>query len=188
MAVVPDGLDTPDTRDRLEDGDAIPRALMHGPPAALETVYRAADGASATKTVSLRDLLLEGRKKSLVVFFYPRDNTPGCTREAQEFSAASSLFADAGAVLVGVSRDSLKSHTSFRTKYDLRIPLMSDPDRILLEGFGAWGEKSMYGKKVFGTIRTTFLIHAGGVVKVWRSVKVVGHVPEVLKAAEALGR
>jgi peroxiredoxin Q/BCP len=120
--------------------------------------------------------------KTLVLFFYPKDSTPGCTREAQAFTASKKAIEKAGGVVVGVSRDSVKSHGSFRDKYGLAVPLVSDPERKLHEGFGAWGEKVMYGKKILGTIRSTFLVKDGVVVKAWPSVKVDGHVEKVLEA------
>jgi peroxiredoxin Q/BCP len=132
----------------------------------------------AGKTVRLSDFA----GKTLVLYFYPRDNTPGCTRESIGFSEAADRIAAAGAAVVGVSRDSVKSHCSFRDKYDLAIPLISDPDRKLHEGFGAWGEKVMYGKKILGAIRSTFLIKDGVVAKVWPSVKVDGHIDAVIAA------
>ena len=121
----------------------------------------------------------------LVLYFYPKDSTPGCTREAQGFTASKKAIEKAGGVVVGVSRDSVKSHCTFRDKYDLAIPLLSDPQRKLHEGFGAWGEKLMYGKKVLGAIRSTFLVKDGKIVKVWPSVKVDGHIEAVLAALKA---
>ncbi len=127
--------------------------------------------------------------KTLVVYFYPKDSTPGCTREAIAFSEARRRFAAAGAAVVGVSKDSVASHCSFRDKYALGIPLLSDPDLAVHKAFGAWGEKSMYGKKVMGTIRSTFVIDAKGVVaKVFPSVKVDGHADAVLAAIAGGGQ
>lgn len=128
--------------------------------------------------VALRDF----KDRTLVLYFYPKDSTPGCTREAQAFSAARAALETAGAAVVGVSRDSVKSHCSFRDKYGLSIPLASDPDLKAHKAYGAWGEKTMYGKKVTGCIRCTFLVHNGRVVKVWPSVKVDGHADQVLQA------
>jgi peroxiredoxin Q/BCP len=128
--------------------------------------------------VSLSDFA----KQTLVLFFYPRDNTPGCTREAQAFTAASGAIKAAGGVVVGVSRDSLKSHQSFREKCALGIPLLSDPDLSVHKAYGAWGTKTMYGKKVEGVIRSTFLVKNGKVVRVFPNVKVDGHAEAVLKA------
>lgn len=127
--------------------------------------------------------LADFKGKTLVVYFYPKDSTPGCTREAIAFSEARRRFAAAGAAVVGVSKDSVASHCSFRDKYALGIPLLSDPDLTVHKAFGAWGEKSMYGKKVMGTIRSTFVIDGEGVVaKVFPSVKVDGHAEAVLAA------
>jgi thioredoxin-dependent peroxiredoxin len=133
----------------------------------------------AGKAVKLSDFA--GQK--LVLYFYPRDNTPGCTREAVAFSAAAKRIAAAGASVVGVSKDSVKSHGSFRDKHELTIPLLSDPDLVVHRAFGAWGEKTMYGKKVEGTIRSTFVIGPEGkITKVFPSVKVDGHVEAVIEA------
>jgi peroxiredoxin Q/BCP len=120
--------------------------------------------------------------KVLVLYFYPKDSTPGCTREAQAFAAAKARFAKAGAAVVGVSRDSIASHCKFRDKYGLDFPLLSDPDRKVHEAYGAWGEKVMYGKKVLGAIRSTFVIRDGKVVKAFHAVKVDGHADAVLAA------
>lgn len=124
----------------------------------------------------------------LVLYFYPKDNTPGCTREAQAFSAASKAFAKAGARVVGVSKDSVKSHGGFRDKYALTFPLLSDPELTLHGAFGAYGEKTMYGKKVMGTIRSTFVIDRDGTIaRVFPNVKVDGHADAVLAAVQSLG-
>jgi peroxiredoxin Q/BCP len=123
----------------------------------------------------------------LVLYFYPKDNTPGCTREAQSFQEAKRKLAAAGATVVGVSKDSTKSHCGFKEKYDLRFALLSDPELTVHRAYGAYGEKTMYGKKVLGTIRSTFLIGPDGkVARAWRNVRVDGHVDDVLAAlAEA---
>lgn len=126
--------------------------------------------------VSLRDF----GDKTLVLYFYPRDNTPGCTREAQAFTAARRAIEGAGGAVVGVSRDSLKSHQSFRQKCGLGITLVSDPDLAVHKAYGAWGEKTMYGKKVEGVLRSTFLVKGGKVVRVFPNVKVDGHAEAVL--------
>lgn len=126
------------------------------------------------------------RGKMLVLYFYPKDDTSGCTKEAQEFSALCSEFADAGAVVVGISKDSEKSHAKFIAKYDLKVSLGSDESGDVCEAFGVWVEKSMYGKKYMGIERSTFLIDAQGkIARVWRKVKVPGHAAEVLAAAQA---
>lgn len=121
-------------------------------------------------------------KKTLVLYFYPRDSTSGCTRQAQAFTAQSRAIEAAGAVVVGVSRDSVKSHHSFRQKYDLGVILLSDPDRTVHEAYGVWGTKTMYGKKVEGVIRTTFIVKNGTIVRVFPNVKVDGHADAVLDA------
>lgn len=125
--------------------------------------------------------------KALVLYFYPKDDTSGCTKEAQAFSALAADFAAAGAAVLGVSKDSVASHGKFISKYDLAIPLGSDPDGATIERYGAWVEKSMYGRKYMGIDRSTFLIDGSGTIRrIWRKVKVPGHVEEVLKAARAL--
>jgi peroxiredoxin Q/BCP len=125
--------------------------------------------------------------KPLVLYFYPKDDTSGCTREAQDFTALAGEFAKAGATVVGVSRDPMKKHDKFIAKYDLKVPLASDEDGAISDAFGTWVEKSMYGRKYMGMERSTFLIGADGrVVRAWRKVKVPGHAEEVLKAAQSL--
>ena len=131
----------------------------------------------AKKRVSLADF----KGKQVVVYFYPRDNTPGCTREAIAFSDAAAKFAKLGVTVLGVSKDSLASHEKFRAQHGLKITLLSDPDLKVHKAFGAFGEKMMYGKKVEGVIRSTFLIDgAGKIAKVFPSVKVDGHADQVL--------
>ncbi len=128
-------------------------------------------------TVSLADFA----GKTLVVYFYPRDNTPGCTIEAQEFRDAVPALKKLGAVVVGVSKDSIASHCKFRDKYQLSFPLLSDPDGKMLEAYDAWGEKSMYGKKMMGIIRSTVVIDGNGVViKHFAKVSIKGHVAAVV--------
>jgi peroxiredoxin Q/BCP len=130
-------------------------------------------------SVSLADYA--GRK--LVLFFYPRADTPGCTREAIDFTRLNSAFADEGAAVLGVSADSVKAQESFRDKHQLAVPLISDETHAMLEAYGAWGEKSMYGRSFMGIIRTTVLIGADGrVARIWRNVRVDGHADEVLAA------
>ena len=122
-----------------------------------------------------------------MLYLYPQDDTPGCTKEAQGFSAAAAEFAKAGAVVVGLSKDSVASHDKFKKKYDLNLHLASDPEGALIEALGSGVEKSMYGKVYFGIDRSTFLIDkAGRVARIWRKVKVPGHVEEVLAAAQAI--
>lgn len=125
--------------------------------------------------------------KVLVLYFYPKDDTSGCTREAQDFSALAADFAKAGASLVGVSKDSLASHAKFTAKYDLAVRLGSDPEGAVIERYGSWVEKNMYGRRYMGVERSTFLITKdGALARVWRKVKVPGHAAEVLKAAQSL--
>ncbi|MBV9946621.1 MAG: peroxiredoxin [Myxococcales bacterium] len=124
--------------------------------------------------------------KWLVLYFYPKDDTPGCTREAQAFSAAAARLRKLGAAVAGVSKDSLKSHCGFRDKYGINFPLLSDPDLAVHRAYGAWGTKVMYGKKVEGVIRSTFLVSPEGTIaRGWSGVKVDGHVDKVLATLEA---
>jgi peroxiredoxin Q/BCP len=137
------------------------------------------DGGS---TVSLGDFA--GRK--LVLFFYPRAATPGCTKEAIDFTRLSSAFAKKQTSILGVSGDSPKAQEAFRNKYNLSIPLVSDEKHEMLQAYGVWGEKSMYGRIFQGILRTTVLIGADGrVIRIWRNVRVDGHADEVLAAAQA---
>lgn len=121
----------------------------------------------------------------LVLYFYPKDDTSGCTREAQDFTALAPEFGKAGVKVIGVSRDPMKSHEKFIGKYGLAVPLASDEDGRISEAFGTWVEKSMYGRKYMGMERATYLIGTDGrVLKAWRKVKVPGHAQEVLEAAK----
>lgn len=125
----------------------------------------------------------------VVVYFYPRDNTPGCTTEANDFRAAMAKFKKLGVGVLGVSKDSIASHTKFRDKFKLNFALLSDPDGKMIEAYGAWGDKNMYGKKMKGIIRSTVLIDGDGkVAAVWPKVSVKGHVDAVLEAAKALNK
>ena len=127
--------------------------------------------------------------KTVVLYFYPKDDTTGCTAEAQAFSGAADDFAKAGAMIVGVSKDSAASHGKFKAKYDLNLTLGSAKDQDMVERYGAWIEKSMYGRKYMGIDRSTYLIGPDGVIKqVWRKVKVTGHAAEVLKAAQSIAK
>ena len=120
----------------------------------------------------------------LVLYFYPKDDTSGCTREAQDFTALAADYAKAGVKVIGVSRDPMKSHEKFIGKYSLAVPLVSDEDGRISDAFGTWVEKSMYGRKYMGMERATYLIGTDGrVLKAWRKVKVPKHAEEVLKAA-----
>jgi peroxiredoxin Q/BCP len=122
-----------------------------------------------------------------VLYFYPKDDTSGCTTEAKGFSEAAEAFKAAGVTVIGVSKDSVKSHDKFKAKYDLAITLGSDEDGGVVERYGAWVEKSMYGRQYMGVDRSTFLIGPDGHLRqIWRKVKVPGHVEAVLKAAQAL--
>ncbi|SEM78504.1 peroxiredoxin [Palleronia pelagia] len=123
----------------------------------------------------------------VVLYFYPRDDTPGCTKEAVGFTEAVDNFAGAGVTVLGVSRDTVAKHEKFRDKHGLKIALLADEDGSVCEDYGVWVEKKMYGKTSMGIERATFLIGADGTVKrEWRKVKVPGHVDEVLEAARAL--
>ena len=124
--------------------------------------------------------------RAVVLYFYPKDDTTGCTKEAQEFSALAADFAKAGVSVVGVSKDSVKSHGKFTAKYDLDVPLGSDPEGEVIARYGSWVEKNMYGRAYMGIERSTFLIKDGRLTRIWRKVKVAGHATEVLKAAQSL--
>jgi len=120
----------------------------------------------------------------LVLYFYPKDDTSGCTREAQDFTELAGDYSKAGVKVVGLSRDPMKKHDKFIDKYDLKVPLASDEDGAISNAFGTWVEKSMYGRKYMGMERATYLLSADGrVLKAWRKVKVPGHAAEVLAAA-----
>ena len=131
--------------------------------------------------------LAELRGKIVVLYFYPKDDTTGCTAEAIDFSALKPEFDKAGAVVIGLSPDSRKRHDKFKAKHDLTVQLASDEGRGTIEGYGVWVEKSMYGRKYMGVERTTFLIGRDGKIEnIWRKVSVPGHAQEVLEAARAL--
>ena len=122
-----------------------------------------------------------------IVYFYPKDDTSGCTREALEFSAAARKFAALGVTVLGVSKDSVQSHAKFRAKHKLKIALGADPDLVMAQAWGVWGEKTLYGRKYMGMERATFLVDAKGrIAEAWRKVKVPGHVEAVLAAAKKL--
>ena len=151
----------------IEEGDKAP-----------ELTVDASDGSSV-------DLASPGTP--LVLYFYPKDDTSGCTKEAQDFTGLAGDFAKAGARVVGVSRDPMKKHEKFIAKYALNVPLASDEEGAVSEAFGTWVEKSMYGRKYMGMERATFLITVDGrVARAWRKVKVPGHAAEVLKAVKSL--
>lgn len=127
------------------------------------------------------------RGKTVVLYFYPKDDTSGCTREALDFTALKDAFAQAGAVVIGMSKDSAASHDRFKAKHGLDVLLASDADGDAAERYGVWVEKSMYGRSYMGLERATFLIDGDGkIAKIWRKVKVPGHAEAVLEAARAL--
>lgn len=134
-------------------------------------------------SVTLADL----RGSGVVLFFYPRDDTPGCTKESMGFSELAQGFEDAGVKVFGISKDSVASHEKFVAKYGLQVPLLSDGDGSVCEAYGVWQEKNSYGKTYMGIVRSTFLIDADGkIARAWRNVKVPGHVKDVFEAAKRL--
>lgn len=134
-------------------------------------------------TFSLSDFL----GKKVVLYFYPKDDTPGCTKQAIAFSADKTKFSRAGAVIIGISKDNIARHQKFKKKYDLKIALGSDENGKILQKYGVWVEKNMYGRKFMGIERTTFLIDEQGVIReIWRKVKVNGHAEEVLEKVKSL--
>ncbi len=134
------------------------------------------------KILSLSDL----KDKTFVLYFYPKDDTSGCTKEACTFTENISAFNKLDVTVIGVSKDSVASHQKFKTKYGLKFPLLSDADGKICEAYGTWIEKSMYGRKYMGIDRATFIIGADGKIKsIWRKVKVAGHIEEVLAALKA---
>ncbi len=156
----------------------MPRNLASGSKAPAFKLPRDGGG-----TVSLADF----KGQNLVLYFYPRADTPGCTVESKAFSSLSKAFAKAGSAVLGVSADPVKAQDAFKAKHDLEIPLASDETHRMLEAYGVWGEKSMYGKKFMGITRTTFLIDRDGrIARIWPKVKVEGHAEEVLAAAKEL--
>jgi len=155
----------------IKSGDKAPNFCLNG-----------IDEAGQEQEFCLSDLLKH--KRQIILYFYPKDNTPGCTQEACDFRDNLNRLT-AKAMVIGVSRDSFASHLKFREKQGLNFSLLSDLDHKVLELYGAWGEKKMYGKPVTGTIRTTVLIGKDGKIKrVWNNVKVKGHVDEVLSELE----
>jgi peroxiredoxin Q/BCP len=156
----------------------MPKALAEGdkaPSFTLET--------DAGKKVSLKDLA----GKPVVVYFYPKDDTPGCTKEALDFTASAAAFKKLGATVIGVSKDTVAAHDKFKKKHALALILASDPEGKTIESYGSWVEKSMYGRTYMGIDRSTFVIDGKGkVAKIWRKVRVPGHVEEVLAVTKAL--
>ena len=131
------------------------------------------------RAVSLSDFL----KKKVVLYFYPKDNTPGCTRQACAFAGAYKEFEERGIVVIGISRDSVASHQKFAEKHSLPFILLSDPDRVAIEAFGVWQEKKLYGKVSFGVVRTTFIINEDGIIeRVMKKVKPDTNATEILEA------
>lgn len=131
--------------------------------------------------------LADYKGRAVILYFYPKDDTSGCTAEAIAFSGLKAKFDAAGAAVVGVSPDSAASHVKFKKKHGLAIELAADPERAAIDAYGVWKEKSMYGRKYFGVERATFLIdREGRIARIWRKVKVPGHAEEVLAAAKAL--
>lgn len=127
------------------------------------------------------------RGSKVVLYFYPKDDTPGCTTEGKDFSALADQFAKAGAVVIGVSKDTAAKHRKFRAKHDLKVELGSDAESDVIERYGAWVEKKLYGREYMGIDRSTWLIDGEGVIRrAWRKVKVPGHAAEVLAAVQAL--
>jgi peroxiredoxin Q/BCP len=162
----------------LKGGKKAVAGLAEGAKAPAFTLAR--DGGD---TVSLKDF--KGRK--LVLYFYPKADTPGCTKESIAFSALRAAFAKAGTDILGVSADPVAAQDKFKAKHRLTIPLGSDESKDMLQAYGAWGEKSMYGRNFMGVIRKTFLIGADGrIVRIWPNVRVDGHAEEVLAAAKAI--
>jgi peroxiredoxin Q/BCP len=154
----------------LEDGDKAPKFDLP---------------MESGETLALSSL--EG--KPVVLYFYPKDDTSGCTAEAKDFTRLAPDFRKIGATVIGVSPDSVASHQRFRKKYDLAVRLAADADKAVATAYGVWVEKSMYGRKYMGVERSTFLIDKKGrIAKSWRKVKVPGHAEEVLAAAKALGK
>ncbi|HZZ32577.1 MAG TPA: peroxiredoxin [Phenylobacterium sp.] len=145
---------------------------------------RAPDFAMESAAGPIRLADFSGR--TLVLYFYPKDDTTGCTNEGKDFSALKPAFEKAGVAVVGASKDSLKSHEKFAAKYGLTIPLGSDPEGRTIEAFESWVEKKLYGREYMGIDRSTFLIRDGVIQRIWRKVKVAGHAQAVLDAAKAL--
>ena len=139
--------------------------------------------ATGDKTIRLKDL----RGQNVVIYFYPKDSTPGCTTEGRDFSALQARFKRANTVILGVSRDSMASHEKFKAKQGFKFDLLSDPDEALCKKFDVIHEKTLYGRKFMGVVRSTFLLDADGKLRQeWRNVKVKGHAEEVLEAAKSL--
>ena len=177
---------------RLKSPSSPAAAKPRNKSSSMEKAHTLIEGAKAPAFHLPRDgggmiSLSDFSGKKLVLFFYPRADTPGCTREAIDFTRLKGDFARAGTEVLGISADSQKAQEKFRDKHKLEVPLISDEKHQMLEAYGAWGEKSMYGRSFLGILRTTVLIGSDGhVAKIWRSVKVDGHADQVLAAAQAL--
>ncbi len=152
----------------LEEGDPVPDVMV-----------QSMDGSMVR--------LAEAVRCPMVVYFYPKDDTPGCTSEAKDFTALAADFATAGVSIVGISKDTPKRHQNFSAKYAIAYPLVTDPDGSVCEAFGTWVEKSLYGRQYMGIDRSTFLFDAEGcAAQIWRKVKVKGHAEAVLAATRSL--
>lgn len=163
----------------LKTGDNSPDFNL---PAWVGGEKAAGDDAGCERQISLQDY----RGKKLVLYFYPKDDTPGCTKESCGFNEALKEFEAANIAVVGVSKDTLKKHAKFAQKYALSFPLLSDEDGTLCEAYGTWVEKKMYGRQYMGIERATFLIDEDGKIQeIWRKVKVAGHVEAVLAASKS---
>jgi peroxiredoxin Q/BCP len=177
---------------RLKSPSRPAAAAARNKSSSVEKTHTPAEGAKAPSFNLPRDgggniALSDFAGKKLVLFFYPRADTPGCTREAIDFTRLKGAFAEAGTEVLGISADSLSAQERFRDKHELGVALISDEKHQMLEAYGAWGEKSMYGRTFLGILRTTVLIGAdGSIARVWRHVKVDGHADAVLEAAQGL--
>jgi peroxiredoxin Q/BCP len=177
---------------RLKSSSPAATSKPRNKSSSVEKAWNLVEGAKAPAFHLPRDgggmtALSDYAGKKLVLFFYPRADTPGCTKEAIDFSRLKSAFAQSGAEVLGISADSLGAQEHFRDKHRLAVPLISDEKHQMLEAYGAWGEKSMYGRTFLGIFRTTVLIGADGrVARIWRHVKVEGHADQVLAAVRAL--
>jgi peroxiredoxin Q/BCP len=168
------------------------KSLKSYPSAATKSMPGLTEGAKAPAFHLPRDgggsvSLADYAGKKLVLFFYPRADTPGCTKEAIDFTRLKGAFAECGTEVLGISADTVKAQESFRNKHQLATPLISDEKHEMLDAYGAWGEKSMYGRSFMGILRTTVLIGVDGrIAKIWRNVRVDGHADDVLAAARSL--
>jgi thioredoxin-dependent peroxiredoxin len=176
----------------LKSPSSATSPALHNKTSSVEKAHTLAEGAKAPAFTLPRDgggmiALSDYTGKKLVLFFYPKADTPGCTKEAIDFTRLKGAFADCGTEVLGISADSQTAQEKFRDKHKLAVALMSDEKHEMLEAYGAWGEKSMYGRTFLGIIRTTVLIGPDGhVARIWRHVKVDGHADQVLAAAKVL--